>query len=505
MRRVIDVAAFGAAPGRGVSAPVSPRFLIAAAVFAVTVSVAAHAEVVRNFEKALRYSGGKVSIEHKYGSVEVRTAGNQNVVVRATIRASDAEVARGIQILTRSATGGVTIRTDYPDSVEHWHGNLSFSVDYVITVPPKAPLVLRNRFGSVDVAGVAGGSDIINGHGSLKVRDVRGVQRIENAFGSIDAQNLGGDSTIRDTNGSVSVNNVDGALSVTDRFGSVTVTHVQRNLTISNGNGSVWVSQVGGSADITNSFASVSATDIKGDLKVDNGNGRVEARNITGMASLKTSFGSIEAQTIGRDLKAGAVNSRVTIRGVRGTADVRNTFGPVEISDVGGPTKISNENGNVTASQIQAALTVDDRFGLVKASQIRGAVDVENENGGVTLEDVTGAAKVRTSFAPVFLRSVGAAVDVENQNGSISVGNLRADKGCGDILLRTSFAPIKVGVPAGGGYRVSARTSFGSITSDLPITTSGVVSASALDGTIGNGQCRLELSNQNGSIRIERE
>jgi len=145
---------------------------------------------------------------------------------------------------------------------------------------------------------------------------------------------------------------------------------------------------------------------------------------------------------------------------------------------------------------------VDTRFGLLRADHIKGSLDVDNGNGGVTASDVGGSARVHTSFASVFLKGIAGAVTVENSNGSIAVAGLRG--GCNDVSLKTSFAPIKVSLPPTHGYTVDARTSFGSINTEMPITITHK-SENALEGTIGSGGCRLTLSDSNGNVTIGKE
>ena len=170
--------------------------------------------------------------------------------------------------------------------------------------------------------------------------------------------------------------------------------------------------------------------------------------------------------------------------------------------DIGGPTKISNSNGNVTATDLRSDLTVDTRFGLLRAERIRGSLDADNANGGVSASEIGGSARVRTSFASVFLRGVGGAVTVENENGSIGVSGLRG--ACNDISLQPSVASIKLGIPPTGGYSVDARTSFGSINTEIPILVTHK-SENALVGTINNGGCRMTLVDNNGNITVGRE
>ncbi len=72
------------------------------------------------------------------------------------------------------------------------------------------------------------------------------------------------------------------------------------------------------------------------------------------------------------------------------------------------------------------------------------------------------------------------------------------------MSLRTSFSPIKVALPSSASYAVTARTSFGRISTAFPITTT-TISDENLVGSIGSGSCRMELVNANGNISIERE
>jgi DUF4097 and DUF4098 domain-containing protein YvlB len=91
-------------------------------------------------------------------------------------------------------------------------------------------------------------------------------------------------------------------------------------------------------------------------------------------------------------------------------------------------------------------------------------------------------------------------VDVTNQNGSVEVTGLPS--GCTRLTLKTSFAPIRVYLPEGSGYSVSARTSFGRINTELPVGSSGSVSGESLNGKIGDGRCELTLNNSNGNIDL---
>ena len=61
---------------------------------------------------------------------------------------------------------------------------------------------------------------------------------------------------------------------------------------------------------------------------------------------------------------------------------------------------------------------------------------------------------------------------------------------------------MRVRVPQGSGYQLTAHTSFGKIRSDFPLTVSGSLSQDSITGTIGSGQCEMRLTNSNGAIEI---
>src|SRR3954462_4451539 len=103
----------------------------------------------QKFEKNLPFTGGRVTVEHGFGQLVIRTHPGNDVQVRATIRSSDDEIGSRIQIVTGANAGGVTVKTDIPDIHIH-SGSLSYSVDMTVTVPANAPLTARNRFGNID-------------------------------------------------------------------------------------------------------------------------------------------------------------------------------------------------------------------------------------------------------------------------------------------------------------------------------------------------------------------
>jgi len=185
-----------------------------------------------------------------------------------------------------------------------------------------------------------------------------------------------------------------------------------------------------------------------------------------------------------------------------GAVELKSSFGAIEASEIPKGIRAITGNGAITLNDIGGDTFAKTSFGSVSVERIAGNLTVENSNGSVTAKAVKGDATVTTSFAGVTLESIGGKITVNNQNGGIFVTAARSSSGCRDISLKTSFSSIRVHIPEGLGYNVTARTSFGRISTDLPFTSTGSIGGDSLSGTIGSGGCQLQLTDSNGSIEI---
>jgi DUF4097 and DUF4098 domain-containing protein YvlB len=426
-------------------------------------------EASRDVERTLKFAEGQtLRIEHRHGDIRITAQPRADVQIHAAVRvsapsqrAADAFAAR-IEVEVVESGVGIVIRTRYPDARER---NLSFSVDYTVSMPERMPLDVRNSFGNTWVTGAKGGATIVSAQGTLTLADGAGRHRLENSFGAVDVNRVAGDLAVTNSNGAVSVASVMGTVHLTNRFGLVKANAIRGAAAVTSSNGQVDVSDAA-SATITNSFGPVTVASIAGDTTVRNSNGNVTVRGVKGKAALTGSFGTITAREL-----AGAT--------------IQNANGPVTVNDVRGPAEIRTT------------------FGLVIAENVGGALLVQNANGGVRATGVRGAADVRTSFGPVVLRGVEGKIDVRNQNGAVDVAAAAKPGTCSDITLTTSFSPIQVQLPD-AGYVVTARTSFGRIRSEIPLTVTGTIGEGSLSGTIGAGGCPLQLINSNGDIQISK-
>jgi DUF4097 and DUF4098 domain-containing protein YvlB len=402
----------------------------------------AREEVTRSFERVVTISGSPtLLVEHRLGDLRVRAHARNELRIQATIHVS-ADSRSDASVLAER------IQIDVQESP---------ATIYVTTRYPDLGQRTSWR-GRRDVS--------FSVDYELLVPDRLPVN-VRNRFGDVDVSGMKGGGSIVNASGRVVTADGGGHYAIENRFGAIEATRLSGDVTIRGANGPVTANTITGAVNISNRFGYVNANTIRGDAVIVNANGSVGAASISGRADLSTRFGRIDAQ------------------GVKGGLRVLAANGAVKVADVDGPVYLKTS------------------FGPIDAERVRGELVAENANGSVSAIGVGGAARVSTSFGSVVLREVDGRVDITNRNGSVEAWPTVRPGTCHDVLMTTSFSPMVVHLPD-TGYAVAARTTFGSIQTDLPITASGSIGGNAVSGTIGRGGCALQLNNASGNIRIAR-
>ena len=447
------------------------RIIITSLVLLFPLVLPAREEYKRDFQKTAALPAGRtLRVEHSLGSVNVRTQAKNEVAVQAAIRCSadNMDSARRlcdqIQIRVEEGASGVTIRTEYPRN-GNWPRNMSYSANLEIQMPETAPLELRNRFGNVTVQKLHAPATINNGNGNVVLLQGSGRQRVENSFGNVEVVTNEGDVTVVNGNGWVRASDISGAAEITNRFGEVRVTNVGKTLTVHGGNSKVEAEHVG---------------------RRHHRHHQLRRRARVGCE--KRSDGAQPERQGGG--KHG--------RGNGGPADVlrgRQVHGNRQGGARGGPEfgrhrRYGGRDGDRT-----------DDLRERRPARSEGRRARDGGNSGIRMAGIGGEVYAKTTFAGTVVEDAGGPVTVESGNGSVSV-TAKAGQACKPIAIQTTFAPIRVAVPAGVGYTVTGRTSFGRIQSEQEMTVSGAIAGDSINGKINGGGCEMRLTNQNGNIDI---
>ena len=426
----------------------------------------------RTFEKVLEAGPGAVfALENSFGDVSVGTWDQSKVSITADIRVDAAsgkkaaEFGEKIRIDVIPSAERISVKTIYPTRAGS-RSRLSFSVDYTVLLPARQAADVTNAFGDITVTGVQGALTVKGKHGGVEVMQCPSLTLLKNEFGSIDFESVGGKTVeVENQNGDIRGENVRGALRVDNRFGGVEIAKVEGDLAVRSANGDIEVESVSGAADIEDQFGSIRLSGSKGPVKIASGNGSVEATDIGG-GEIRNSFGSVNvvnSTNAGLGLKIDNANGDIRVRSVKGDAILSASFGRIEAEDVG---------GNVTASAQNSS------------------VEILNAGGTVDVED---------TFGPVTVRDTRSDVSIRNQNGSIECAPLKAGK---SMRLQSTFGSIKLFLPGDASATLRAETTFGAIESDFDVKRSESDTETTVQGILGGGESRIDVSNQNGNIEI---
>ena len=126
---------------------------------------------------------------------------------------------------------------------------------------------------------------------------------------------------------------------------------------------------------------------------------------------------------------------------------------------------------------------------------------IELVNGSLTVSQFAGDLKANLVNGSSNIHDLAGRADLSSVNGSVnafyrSLNNVEV------IHLKSVNGAVKLGLPASPNADVSVSTVNGGITTDFPLQVQGKFMGRHIDGKLGNGGTKIEISNVNGAIHI---
>lgn len=185
--------------------------------------------------------------------------------------------------------------------------------------------------------------------------------------------------------------------------------------------------------------------------------------------------------------------------------DARTSNGSVSLESLEGGGKATTSNGGVRAWDVRGDWTLRTSNGAVELDRVEGAFLARTTNGRIRISALRGRADVETSNGSIDAEirepAPGAPLVFRSSNGSVTVKLERWAEN--PLRVATSNASITLVLPDGVNADVRASTSNGRITSDFEVA-SREWGRRRLEGRLGAGGERLELTTSNGNIRLVR-
>jgi DUF4097 and DUF4098 domain-containing protein YvlB len=221
-----------------------------------------------------------------------------------------------------------------------------------------------------------------------------------------------------------------------------------------------------------------------------------------------SSGNAVRVKTTRPDPHHGNMGAKYVIRVPRQTAleDVASSNGSIRVEDIDGNAHLATSNGSVHLTKIHGNVDAHSSNGSIEVNDVKGNVNFRTSNGGVHADNVEGAFEADTSNGGIRAHlhdtESGHPIRLSTSNGGIDlqVDSLRQN----DVVASTSNGPITVRVPGDVSARLHASTnSNGSVRSDFDVLIHpGELSKHRIEGTIGGGGAKIDLTTSNGNINL---
>jgi len=218
----------------------------------------------------------------------------------------------------------------------------------------------------------------------------------------------------------------------------------------------------------------------------------------------------VRIKSVRPDPRKGNLGAKYVIHVPRRTEleNVQSSNGSLKVEDIDGNAYLATSNGSVQLTRINGNIDGRSSNGSAEVKDVKGTVNFRTSNGSVHGDNVTGAFEAETSNGGIRIHlrdpQVGHAIRLATSNGAI---DLQVDSpGQNEVVASTSNGSIVVRMPGSTRANLHAATnSNGSVRSDFDILVhGGEISKHRLDGAIGGGGPKIDLSTSNGNISLIR-
>ena len=162
---------------------------------------------------------------------------------------------------------------------------------------------------------------------------------------------------------------------------------------------------------------------------------------------------------------------------------------------------ISVELAAVVPNQTSPELITQN--GAVRIEDINGKIQAIAYNGPVIGERLSGNINLTTHNGRIDCSGIMGDIEVRTHNGEVDVVYSRAAPGVINASVITHNGGIYFHAPPNLSASAELIAHNGIVKTKRPISIVGQISTKELKGTFGEGEGKLHLETQNGSIKIK--
>jgi len=178
------------------------------------------------------------------------------------------------------------------------------------------------------------------------------------------------------------------------------------------------------------------------------------------------------------------------------TSNVSTSGGSLEFSNLEGDQVGRTSGGSISVEGIQGNLELRTSGGSISLLEVQGSANARTSGGRIKAENIFGDINVRSSGGSISMEGIGGSVEASTSGGSINVEVPTPTK---FIDLNTSGGSISITVPKNGGYDLDLDGSR--VRADLQ-NFKGEVEKDEVRGTMNGGGVRIKARTSGGTISL---
>jgi DUF4097 and DUF4098 domain-containing protein YvlB len=244
-------------------------------------------------------------------------------------------------------------------------------------------------------------------------------------------------------------------------------------------------------------------------LVAHSGSGDLLARGALGACRLETSYGDIAAEGVRGDLVAKCGSGDVIAADVEGgSIELTSGYGQIQLAGARATRiRIESGSGDIALEDAHAGtLALETSYGDVHVRAAHGALRARSGSGEVRLHGVHGALDAESGYGALELDGVFSALTAASGSGDVFARARAGSTPDAAWKLHSGYGSVTLAVPDGFGCTLEARTSYGDVDCDFPITIEAdqLEKRGTLRGTVRSGAGSVTLSSGSGDVALRK-
>lgn len=463
---------------------------LSAALLLLFVSTATSGTTSKKIDQHFKVEPGqKIEVRGFSGSrVQFKSWDKPEVHVRLNVRVSGLDAKNeksaldGIKLEEYRSADLISITFDDANktterSESFWSGLLSLvgltrtvsrEVDGEVFVPAANDLSAHIPYATVSLENMKGRLNFSGTSNDLTLRNCSALQSVANDYGKTSIHTSGGSLVLRGQSGTITVEDFDGDIRCASPYAKLRFARIKKPLSIESQSGDVGIDDVQGNVIVNSDFSPITVS------------------NVAGFVDIRSQSGTIRVRHVG---------------GVHVDAD----YSTIEIADVSGisgkEVAVNSQSGSVTVNNVTGNVRIDNPYSRMRLTAIKGNVRLTTQSGSIDAENISGDWDSDTQYSAVRVNRLSAAQIRATNSGDVITFALTTTPSL--IEIRNEYAGVSLTIPKGFGGDVSLDAEYGSIETDLPLTTKNRGGSGYAFGKIGSGNGSIKIETTSGNISLQ--